>query len=83
MFRTEDFAPDLSAAAENANTGREPISRRIKALAIRHRAFDAAIETEASQVRPDHDLLLRLKRTRLRIRDEVVRLQALWKAQRA
>lgn len=81
MFRAEDFAPQLPGPANDVDETSGPLSRRIQALAVRYRAFDAAIEHEASRPRPDEDLLMRLKRTRLRIRDEVARLQTRRQAQ--
>ena len=49
----------------------------LEALRRRHRELDARVETESRRVHQDTVLLMRLKRERLRLRDELARYETL------
>ncbi len=53
------------------------VSGHLKALRRRHRAIDGRVDTENRRLYPDSSLLQRLKRERLRLRDELARYERL------
>ena len=55
--------------------GNDELARRIAALSEEHRDLDAAIESLGREAFPDQVRLQRLKKRKLRIRDELVILR--------
>lgn len=49
---------------------------RIEALQVRHQSLDAEIELESRRPLPDTATVHKLKREKLRLKDEMVRLSA-------
>lgn len=49
--------------------------RRLKALIVRLKALETAVDIEFQSPRPDDDHLQRLKRARLRVKDEIFALR--------
>lgn len=52
-----------------------PPPPRIRALEERHEALERRLQEEEARPRPDPDELHRLKREKLRLRDEIERLR--------
>ena len=54
-----------------------PLTSRIEALRSRHGALDRRIEVEHRRPLPDNSVLQRLKREKLRLKDELARYDGL------
>ncbi len=52
------------------------LTRKFRALLFRHGVIDRAIQTEQQRTRPDSIRLLRLKRLRLALKDQLHRISA-------
>ena len=52
------------------------MDERIESLKGKHASLEATLQSEAARPRPDESLLHDLKRQKLRIKDEIVRLSA-------
>ena len=50
---------------------------RIDTLKVQHRQLQAKIETENARPLPDDNLITKLKREKLKVKDELVHLHAL------
>lgn len=63
----------------NAITQIKPtvVTSHLNALRRRHQALDGRVDAENRRLNPDSTLLQRLKRERLRLRDELARYEAL------
>lgn len=53
------------------------VTGHLTALRRRHRAIDGRVDAENRRLNPDTTLLQRLKRERLRLRDELARYEGL------
>ncbi len=53
------------------------VAERIAALRIEHRDLDSAIDALAEQLLPDQLQLVRLKRRKLALKDQLAKLEAL------
>ena len=53
------------------------LSNRLLAIRRRHRALDARVGREQRRPSPDASLLQKLKRERLRLKDELARMEGL------
>jgi len=52
------------------------LNARMESLKERHAALEIRIADEDSRPRPDSDALMRLKREKLRVKEEIERLRA-------
>ena len=50
------------------------MDERVESLKSKHASLEASIQTEGSRPRPDDTVIHELKRQKLRIKDEIVRL---------
>lgn len=53
----------------------DPAGRRLRSLSVRHRRLDKEVTTETKRPRPDVDLLQRLKKQKLALKDQIRDLQ--------
>jgi hypothetical protein len=51
------------------------LTQRLSVLRIEHRDLDMAIEALTAQAVPDQLMLVRMKRRKLRLRDEISRIE--------